>query len=148
MFFHMEDNAILKLYSERSDAALVQTDIKYGSYCYSIAYHILADREDAEECVGDAYLTAWNAIPPRRPSIFSTFLGRITRIISIDRWRARNAYKRCSGEMNLVLDELAECIPGGPIADAAYPHNETVRALRAFMDTLSDMERRVFLRRY
>ncbi len=144
----MDDQAILQLYFDRSEAALVQTDIKYGAYCYSIAYHILTDREDSEESVNDAYLATWNAIPPRRPSVFSTFLGRITRNISINRWKARSAYKRGGGEMDIALEELGECVAGGQSAEDTYAHKETVRAFRAFLDTLPDMERRVFLRRY
>lgn len=144
----MEDQAILQLYFDRSEAAIVQTDAKYGAYCYSIAYHILSNREDSEESVSDAYFAAWNAIPPRKPSVFSTFLGRITRNISINRWNARTAAKRGGGEMDLALEELSECIAGGTDAEEAYAHKETVRAFRAFLDTLPDTERRVFLRRY
>lgn len=144
----MDDQAIIKLYFDRSEAALVQTDIKYGAYCYSIAYHILADREDSEESVNDAYLATWNAIPPRRPSVLATFLGKITRNISINRWKARSAYKRGGGEMDIALEELGECVAGGTNVEDAYAHKETVRAFRAFLDTLPDVERRVFLRRY
>lgn len=144
----MDDQAILNLYFDRSEAAIVQTDIKYGAYCYSIAYHILSDREDSEESVNDAYLATWNAIPPRRPSVFSSFLGKITRNISINRWEARSAYKRGGGEMEVALEELGECVAGSANVEDAYSYKETVRAFRAFLDTLPDMERRVFLRRY
>ncbi len=144
----MEDQAILQLYFDRSEAAIVQTDLKYGGYCYSIAYHILTNREDSEESVSDAYLAAWNAIPPRRPNIFSTFLGRITRNISINRWKSRSAYKRGGGEMELALEELGECVASDSNVEDAYAHKETVRAFRGFLDTLPDTERRVFLRRY
>jgi len=144
----MEDQTILDLYFDRSEAAIVQTDAKYGGYCYSIAYHILTNREDAEESVSDTYLAAWNAIPPRRPSVLATFLGRITRYISINRWKSRTAGKRGGGELDLALDELGECVAGGPDVEAQFAHRQTVRVFRAFLTALPQTERRVFLRRY
>ncbi len=144
----MEDQAILQLYFDRSETAIVQTDAKYGPYCYAIAYRILTDREDSEECVSDTYLAAWNNIPPRRPSVLATFLGKITRFISINRWKSRSAYKRGGGEMDLALEELSECVAGGQNPEEACAHKETVKAIRQFLDTLPEAERRVFLRRY
>ena len=144
----MDDQAILDLYFSRSEAAIVQTDAKYGSYCYSIAYHILTDREDSEECVSDTYLAAWNNIPPRRPNVLSAFLGKITRYISINRYKSRSAYKRGGGEMELALEELGECVAGSMDVEAQYAYKETVRTFRRFLDALPETERRVFLRRY
>lgn len=144
----MEDQAILNLYFERSEAAIVQTDAKYGGYCYSIAYHILTNKEDAEESVNDTYLAAWNAIPPRRPNVLSTFLGKITRYISLNRWKSRTASKRGGGETALALDELGECVAGDPDVEVQYARKETIRAFRAFLCTLPETERRLFLRRY
>ena len=99
----MNDDQIIQLYFDRSEQAIKETDTKYGGYCYSIAYNILTNPEDAEESVSDTYLSAWNAMPPRRPSILATFLGKITRRLAIDRWRYRNACKRGGGEVTLVL---------------------------------------------
>ena len=90
----MEDARIVDLYWARSERAIGETSTKYGKYCYSIAYGILTNAEDADESVNDTYLDAWNAMPPHRPSILSTFLGKITRRLSIDKWRIRNAGKR------------------------------------------------------
>lgn len=90
----MDDKRIVELYFERSEQAVSETASKYGKYCYSIAYNILDNNEDAEESVNDTYVDAWNSIPPHRPSILSTFLGKITRRISIDRWRKGRAEKR------------------------------------------------------
>lgn len=109
----MDDQEIVALYWARSEQAISETSSKYGSYCYSIAYNILHSSEDAEESVNDTYNDAWNSIPPHRPSVLSTFLGKITRRISIDRWRRRTAEKRGGGEMSLVLDELQECVAEG-----------------------------------
>ena len=89
----MDDNEIMDLYFDRSETAISQTAAKYGSYCYRIAFNILSNKEDSEESVNDTYLAAWNNMPPRRPNALSAFLGKLTRYISLDRWKARNAYK-------------------------------------------------------
>lgn len=107
----MEDRKIIDLYQSREERAIAETDRKYGPYCYKIAYNILENKEDSEESVYDTYLDAWNAIPPHRPTMLASFLGKITRRISIDRWRHRTAGKRGGNEIDLALDELAWCVP-------------------------------------
>ena len=87
----MEDLEIVELYWNRDEAALKETADKYGNYCYSIAFNILCNNEDAQECVNDTYLGAWNAIPPHHPAVLSTFLGKITRRLSLNRRRSDNA---------------------------------------------------------
>ena len=144
----MNDKNIVDLYFNRDEEAIAQTDKKYGRYCYSIAYNILTNKEDAEESVSDTYMTAWRAIPPRRPSVLSTFLGKITRHISIDRWRERSAYKRGGGEVTLALDELEDCVAGLQNVEMEYERKELIRAYVKFLDTLPITERRVFLCRY
>lgn len=106
----MEDQGIIALFFDRSEQAIEETDKKYGGYCYSIAYNILSNREDSEESVSDTYLAAWNTIPPRRPNFLNAFLAKMTRHISIDRWRKLSAKKRGGGEIILALDELEECV--------------------------------------
>ena len=144
----MNDKNIVDLYFNRDEEAITQTDKKYGRYCYSIAYNILTNKEDAEESVSDTYMTAWRAIPPRRPSVLSTFLGKITRHISIDRWRERSAYKRGGGEVTLALEELEDCVAGLQNVEMEYERKELIRAYVKFLDMLPDTERRVFLCRY
>ena len=107
----MDDKQILDLYWERSEAAISETSKKYGKYCRYIAFNILHNDEDSEECVNDTYLRAWNSIPPNRPSVLKTFLGKITRNLSLDRYELLNAKKRNGGQMPLILDEIQECIP-------------------------------------
>lgn len=143
----MEDQGIIALFFDRSEQAIVETDKKYGGYCYAIAYNILSSKEDSEESVSDTYLTAWNAIPPTRPTFLNAFLGKITRHISIDRWRKRSARKRGGMEMVLALDELGECVdPHG--LDAEISQRELTRALNDFLIALPETERNVFLCRY
>ena len=144
----MNDKSIVDLYFSRDEEAITQTDNKYGRYCYSIAYNILMSREDAEESVSDTYMTAWRAIPPRRPSVLSTFLGKITRHISIDRWRERVATKRGGGEVTLALEELEDCVAGRQNVEMEYERKELIRAYVKFLDALPVAERRVFLLRY
>ena len=105
----MEDQGIIALFFKRSEQAIEETDKKYGGYCYSIAYNILTNREDSEESVSDTYLAAWNTIPPRCPNFLNAFLAKMTRHISIDRWRKLSAKKRGGGEIILALEELEEC---------------------------------------
>ncbi len=144
----MDDDRIVTLYWERSESAITETAAKYGDYCHAIAYHILYNREDAEECVNETYLDAWNNMPPHKPSILSTFLGKITRRISIDRYRQRHADKRGGGEMALVLDELEDCVSDPADVETEVELQEMVRMIREFLDLLPPTERRVFLRRY
>lgn len=108
----MEDEKIIDLLWRRCEAAIEQLDRKYGGYCFSIANWILNNRQDAEECVSDTYLAAWNRIPPTKPNNLAAFLGRITRNLSISRWRSRSAISRGGGEMDLALKELAGCVAG------------------------------------
>lgn len=144
----MDDHQIVELYWNRSEQAISQTDQKYGRYCYGIAYNILANQEDAEESVNDTYMAAWDAIPPRRPSVLATFLGKITRHISIDRWRSRSAYKRGGGQITVALEELEECIPSGQTVEQEYGKKELLAAYNRFIEKLPATERSVFLRRY
>ena len=112
----MEDARIVELYWERDEAAIAESSAKYGGYCYQIAFRILALREDAEECVNDTWLHAWNAMPPQRPSILSAFFGKLARNLSLDRWRRNRAAKRGGSQVELALHELGDCLPapGGP----------------------------------
>ena len=144
----MEDSHIVDLYWARDEQAIPATASKYGRYCYTIAYHILANREDADESVNDTYMSAWERIPPHRPTVLSTFLGKITRRISLNRWRNMTRQKRGGGEVPLALDELSECIPSGSSAEQALEQKELSQAIARFLGTLPETERDVFLRRY
>lgn len=144
----MDDQAIVELYWSRSESALSETAAKYGAYCYSIAYNILTNREDAEESVSDTYLAAWSTIPPKRPVILATFLGKLIRRISIDRWRKRTADKRGGGETDLVLEELENCLAGSQNVENTYIRKELAAVINRFLDSLTQTERNVFLCRY
>ncbi len=144
----MEDKSIVDLYWQRNEQAITETENKYGSYCRSIAYNILHSNEDAEECVNDTYIDAWHSMPPHRPSVLSTFLGKITRRISIDRFRHRTAEKRGGGEMPPVLDELEDCIADEESIEEEYEKQRLSDVINTFLRSLPETERKVFLCRY
>ena len=144
----MEDQGIVALFFDRSEQAIAEVDKKYGAYCYSIAYNILSSPEDTEESVSDTYLAAWNTIPPRKPNFLNAFLGKITRHISIDRWRRARAFKRGGGQMALALEELKECVSGAGSLENELIRRETLMAVNRFLAELSVVERNVFLCRY
>lgn len=99
----MEDNMIIELYWARDEAAISETDAKYGHYCYTVAYNILADGSDAEESVSDTYFAAWRSMPPHRPGVLKSFLGKLTRRCSISLWRKNHAGKRGGGQIEAAL---------------------------------------------
>ena len=140
----MDDTRIIELYFQRSEEAIAQTEKKYGRYCYSIAYNILKDELDSMECVNDTYLKVWEKIPPAKPSPFSTFIGRITRNISIDRLRTESAQKRISD--TAVFEELDEIISDNDtdIHDTIFLRN----AINTFLEKLPKKERKIFVLRY
>ena len=144
----MEDAAIVALYWTRDEEAIAQTRTKYGPYCHSIAQNILGSREDAQECVNDTYRGAGNAMPPQRPALLPAFLGKITRNLSLKRWRERTAEKRGGGQVPLALEELAFAIPSGDSPQAAVEAKELAQTIDRFLRGLPKTERQIFLRRY
>ncbi len=143
----MDDDSIIELYFSRSENAISETAAKYGGYCYSIAHHILENREDSEESVNDTYLAAWNTMPPRHPSVLSTFLGKLTRYISLNRWKQRRTGKRGGGQVPLALEELEECIAGQDL-EKVLEGRELTRCLNRFLEALPEQERSIFVCRY
>ncbi len=144
----MDDSQIVELYWSRAEEAVPQTAAKYGKYLYGISWNILYQHEDAEECVNDTYQRAWNAMPPSRPSILSAFLGKITRRLSIDRWRRAHTQMRGSGQIPLALSELEECVSGNFSIEDEMERQELAKLLDGLLSALPETERRVFLCRY
>ena len=144
----MEDERIVDLYWERNGSAISETAEKYGKYLHSISYQILQNSEDAEECVNDTYNDAWQSMPPHRPSVLSTFLGKITRRISIDLWRKFSAEKRGGGTAALALDELEDCVSGIEDVVTEVEGLELQKKLNDFLLSLPNLERQVFMCRY
>lgn len=144
----MEDNKIVDLYWARAEEAIAETASRYGQYCYTIAYNILANAEDADESVNDTYMGAWNSMPPQRPAVLSTYLGKLTRRIAINRWYANRAEKRGGGEPSLSLDELSECLPAKAGVEDEIENQMLSSIISGFLRALPAHKRRVFVCRY
>ena len=145
----MKDDAILDLFWQRNEDAIAAVKTKYGPYCAAIARRILADPQDAEECVSDTWLKAWNAIPPHRPPRLALFLGKITRETALNRWKAAAAQKRGGGETPLALEELGDQFSTGedPVAQAAELA-QLGKAISHFLRTQPTQTADLFVGRY
>lgn len=144
----MEDEAIVSLYWQRNESAIRETERKYDRYLTKIAMNILADREDSRESVNDTYLAAWNSMPPHRPGVLSTYLGKITRRISIDRFRYRTREKRRQSEYEISLSELGDCVSGGNTTEEAVNGKLLADAIGIWLRLQPEENRNLFLCRY
>lgn len=143
----MNDRDIVGLFLERDESAIREVSEKYTSYCSKIAANILGSYDEAEDCVNEALMKAWESIPPHEPEMLSTYLGKLTRNIAINRRRRTLAGKRGRGEAELVFEELSELI-GGESVEQAHDMKELVGEINAFLYTLPEMKRNIFVCRY
>jgi RNA polymerase sigma-70 factor (ECF subfamily) len=144
----LTDLEIIELYQNRSESAISETQKQYGSYCLAIAMNILHSKEDSEEVVNDTLLNAWNAIPPKRPIPFSTYLGRITRNLLLDKYKAKKSQKRGGDEITLMLSELEGCIPTSQSVEEAVDGNILEEAINSFLLSIKKEDRIFFMNRY
>ncbi|MBQ7088207.1 MAG: RNA polymerase sigma factor [Clostridia bacterium] len=144
----MTDRQIVELYWQRDETALRMTAACYGATLTAVARRILDDAAESEETVNDAYLRAWNAIPPHRPAKLGAFLAKITRELAIDRYRRRKAEKRGASQYALSLDELGECLPGGETPDEALDAKQLAQHVSAYLSGLKPAVRQAFVGRY
>ncbi len=144
----MEDSQIVNLYWERSERAIIETQRKYEKYCQAISYGILRSREESEECINDAYLRLWQTIPPQKPNNLKTFLGKIVRNLSINRYEYITAKKRGKTQFELSLQELEECIPSKEAVDKNIERTELTKVINKFLKGLSEEKKILFVRRY
>ena len=144
----MEDSQIIGMYFDRDERAIQACREKYGPYCMAIARNILGEQRDAEECVNDTWLRAWNAIPPHRPERLPAFLGKITRNLALNRWRSHRSARRGGGEVPLALAELEECVAGGEMPEEQIDAKALAQAVTAYLRGQSPLKRAVFIRRY
>ena len=143
----MEDDQIIGLFFARSEQAVQELDRKYGKVLHQLSYNIVNDRQDAEECVSDAYLGAWNAIPPSRPSPLLTYLCKIVRNLSLKVYYRETAAKRNS-IYTVAMEEIESCLAGPDTAETELEARELAHVIERFLDTLSHRERVIFMRRY
>lgn len=144
----MEDLQIIELFLNRDERAIGETKSKYGAYVRAVSYRILQNNEDADENENDTYLHAWNAIPPARPRFLSAFLAKIARNLAVSGLRAKRAEKRGGGEVFLSLEELNDCIPDSRRFEDDFEETHLASLLNAFLRSLSETERILFIRRY
>ena len=143
----LEDSRIISLFFERSEQAVAELDRKYGATVKKTAANILQDRQDVEECANDTYLRVWNSIPPQNPNPLVSYVCKIARNLALDRWRSNRAEKR-NGEMDLVLDEMEECIPSNWNLETEVEARELTEAINRFLAGLPKDDRFLFVRRY
>lgn len=146
--FSIEDSELIRLYQLRSERAIAESERKYRAYCLKIAVQVLGDVEDAEECVNDVWLKAWNGVPQEPPRNLRAYFARLTRGLAIDRWRRSHSEKRGAGALPLCLEELSECIPAAGSVEAAVERKELSLVLKRFLNGLEPTRRQVFLCRY
>jgi RNA polymerase sigma-70 factor (ECF subfamily) len=143
----MDDAQIIQLYFERSEDAIEKTKIKYGDFCFHIANNILKSKEDAEECENDAYLKLWNAIPPQRPNVLKSYLGKIVRNLALRRYEYYSAQKR-NVELEIAFSELEECIVGLKSVEGQFDVGDLEKSVNRFLHTIDREPRIIFVRRY
>lgn len=143
----MEDSQIISLFFKRDETAISETEKKYGAFCYKIAFNILSSNADAEECVNDTYLQAWNTIPPQSPNKLGAWLGKVVRNIALNLWNKNHRKKRYAG-IEKLLDELEDCIPSPITVEHKIEEKELTQFLNTWLASLSDNDRILFVRRY
>ena len=144
----MEDEQIVSLYWDRSEAAIRETETKYDRYLTKIAYNILNDMDDSRESVNDTYLAAWDSMPPHRPSVLSAYLAKITRRISIDCFRYRTRSKRMASEYAVSLSELGDCVSGGNTTEEIVNVKLLADSIGIYLRLQSEEARTAFIGRY
>ena len=143
----MEDKDIIELFNNRNQQAIEKTAEKYGNYCYAVSYNILANHEDCEECVNDTYMKAWQTIPPEYPKIFSAYLGKITRNLSLDKYRRYSSEKRGGSVHQIVFQEFENYLPSEK-HDNIIDEFELTEIINNFLRSLPAEKRKIFVRRY
>lgn len=142
-----EDTAIIDLYWARDEKAIDYTDKKYKKYLLTIAYNIVHDNLDCEECLNDTYLGTWNAIPPHRPDVLLTFISKIMRRVSVSCYRKKNSNKRIPSEFTVSLEELDDCL-GSDLLDKQYESAQIAKAVSTYLRRLSERAQSIFVCRY
>lgn len=144
----MDDEKIVELYWKRDENAIEETDFKYKKYLFSIAYNVVHDRLDSEECLNDTYLGAWNAMPPSRPNVLKAFLTTITRRIAIKRYHGKLRQNVIPSEMTVSLSELEDFVAGDGDVSADFDAKRLGHIISDFVRSLSERRQFIFMSRY
>lgn len=143
----MEDKEIIDLFFARSETALRELDLKYGRICRSLSFHVLNDTQDAEDCVNDAYMGIWNAIPPASPDPLLPYLCKIVRNLSLKLYYRKKAARR-SGPYRIAMEEIETCLAAPDTVESQIEAKELARIIETFLDTLAPENRVIFIYRY
>ena len=144
----MDDEKIIELYWNRDQTAIEETDHKYRKYLLSVAYNVLHQIYDCEECVNDTYLGVWNTIPPTRPRIFKAFITTIVRRISLKRYHSNLKKKAIPSEMTVSLSELEDFISGNDDVSSEFDSERLGAVISEFVRSLSERNQYIFMSRY
>lgn len=144
----IDDGQIIDLYWQRDEAAIQETDGKYGRFIFRIAYNILHDRQDCEECQNDAYIDLWNSIPPARPTVLPAFITRIIRCIALDKYKKKTAKRRIPSEYTVSMDEIKDALYGDAYVDAEITAAELAGVISDYVRSLPARQRYIFIERY
>ena len=144
----LSDQEIIELYWARNERAITETDAKYKRYLFTIAYNILHDRLDCEECINDTYLGTWNTIPPEKPYVFQAFISKIMRNIAVNRYKKNKADKRVPSEMTLSISEIENVFPDPSTTEEAYMISQISHIISEYLRGLSDKNAFIFISRY
>lgn len=144
----MNDEQIIGLFFQRSELAITEAKDRYGNYCHGVAFNILRNYEDSEECVSDTFLQAWNSIPPKKPDILKSFLGKITRNLALNKHKYNTAQKRHSEHPEALAEELSGCLPECEDPAQLCEDSFTVDCLNRFLSLQKEQTRKIFMRRY
>lgn len=142
------DEEIIEMYWQRDEAAIQETDYKYGQFLFKIAYNILHDRPDCEECQNDTYLGVWNAIPPTRPTVFPAFITQIMRRIAINRYKEKTSKKRIPSELTVSMDDMHDTLHSGNTVESDYEAEEIGKLINDYVRGLSERQRYIFIDRF
>lgn len=142
------DEQIIELYWKREETAIQETDNKYGQFLFRIAYNILHDRFDCEECQNDTYLGVWNAIPPTRPTVFPAFITQIMRRIAINRYKEKTSKKRVPSELTVSMEDMQDTLHSGNTVEADYEAEEIGKLINDYVRELSERQRYIFIDRF
>lgn len=142
------DEQIIELYWQREEQAIKETDKKYGQFLFRIAYNILHERSDCEECQNDTYLGVWNAIPPTKPTVFPAFITRIMRRIALDRYKEKTAKRRIPSEYTVSMEDLKDTLHSNETVDLEYAAEELGKIISDYVRSLTDRRRYIFIDRF
>ncbi len=144
----ISDERIIELYWQRDEKAIHETEVKYGKMLFSIAYNILHDKSDCEECQNDTYLCVWKRIPPIRPTVFSAFISKIMRDIAINKYKEKSSKKRIPAELTVSIEDLHDFLHAGDTPEAEYTAKELGKIISDYVRGLSDRQQFIFMERY